>query len=83
MIGGEYPDSGVGSEPEGRCDGRNEENDNDSDPESSSPPSHSSYLSNENKLNGDYPDTVSDRYQKYVTAHTQQKISSTVLSCSL
>ncbi|XP_058801988.1 serine/threonine-protein kinase D1 isoform X2 [Phymastichus coffea] len=53
--GSEYPDSGVGSEPEGRCDGRNEEgdsdkfadndndhdneNDNDNDSDSESPPS--------------------------------------------
>lgn len=54
FLGSEYPDSGVGSEPEGRCDERNEENDNDSDPESPSPPSHSSYLSSEDKFNGDY-----------------------------
>lgn len=55
LSGNEYPDSGVGSEPEGRCDGRNEEGDNDSDTESPPPVSHMPFMSDDNgKINGDY-----------------------------
>lgn len=54
VTGTEYPDSDVGSEPEGRCDGRNEEGDPDSDAESPPRPSQISYATAENKLNGDY-----------------------------
>ncbi|XP_011500982.1 PREDICTED: serine/threonine-protein kinase D1 [Ceratosolen solmsi marchali] len=54
FAGNEYPDSGVGSEPEGRCDGRNEEGDNDSDTESLAPRTHISIILDDNKINGDY-----------------------------
>lgn len=53
-TGNEYPDSGVGSEPEGKCDGRNEEGDGDSDAESPSPPQHSSFARDETKTSEEY-----------------------------
>lgn len=53
-IGNEYPDSGVGSEPEGKCDNRNEEGDGDSDAESPSPPQHSSFVVDETKTSDEY-----------------------------
>ncbi|XP_008216191.1 serine/threonine-protein kinase D1 isoform X2 [Nasonia vitripennis] len=62
ITGNEYPDSGVGSEPEGRCDGRNEEGDNDSDTESPPPVSHMPFMSDDNgKVNGDYTDHTPTR----------------------
>ncbi|XP_046144954.1 serine/threonine-protein kinase D3 isoform X4 [Osmia bicornis bicornis] len=57
-TGSEYPDSGVGSEPEGKCDGRNEEGDGDSDVESPSPPQHSSFATDETKASEEYTDQV-------------------------
>lgn len=53
-VGSEYPDSGVGSEPEGKCDSRNEEGDGDSDVESPSPPQHSSFATDETKASEEY-----------------------------
>ncbi|XP_012273303.1 serine/threonine-protein kinase D3 [Orussus abietinus] len=61
-VGSEYPDSDVGSETDGRCDGRNEEGDADSDAESPPPPiSNSSHNENENSLNGCYSDLIPSR----------------------
>ncbi|XP_017886672.1 serine/threonine-protein kinase D3 isoform X2 [Ceratina calcarata] len=58
-TGNEYPDSGVGSEPEGKCDGRNDEGDADSDAESPSPPQHSSFAADETKaLAAEYTEQV-------------------------
>ncbi|XP_043276288.1 serine/threonine-protein kinase D1 isoform X2 [Venturia canescens] len=51
--GAEYPDSDVGSEHEGRFDGRNEDGDGDSDAESPPRPSQLSYACEENKINGE------------------------------
>lgn len=60
FSGIEYPDSGVGSEPEGRCDGRNEEGDGDSDAESlPQPPQLTSYLTDEKAMNGKYSEFAS------------------------
>ncbi|XP_015113925.1 serine/threonine-protein kinase D3 [Diachasma alloeum] len=55
-IGGnEYTDSDVGSEPESRCDGKNEEGDGDSDAESPPRKSHIFYGDDgENQVNGEY-----------------------------
>lgn len=44
----------MGSEPEGKCDGRNEECDGDSDAESPSPPQHSSFTVDETKTTDEY-----------------------------
>ncbi|XP_051167068.1 serine/threonine-protein kinase D1 [Leptopilina boulardi] len=58
-AGIEYPDSGVGSEPEGRCD-RNEEGDGDSDAESLPQPAQfTSYLTDEKTMNGKYSEFAS------------------------
>lgn len=51
---GEYPDSGVSSELETKCDIRNEEGDVDSDTESSPPPQDVSFTNDENKIPDDY-----------------------------
>ncbi|KMQ96780.1 serine threonine-protein kinase d3 [Lasius niger] len=51
---GEYPDSGVSSELETKCDIRNEEGDADSDTESSPPPQDVSFTNDENKIPDDY-----------------------------
>ncbi|GAB1869129.1 Serine/threonine-protein kinase [Camponotus japonicus] len=53
---GEYPDSGVSSELETKCDIRNEEGDADSDTESSPPPQDVSFTNDENKIPDDYTD---------------------------
>ncbi|KAL6440063.1 hypothetical protein ACFW04_003000 [Cataglyphis niger] len=55
---GEYPDSGVSSELETKCDIRNEEGDADSDTESSPPPQDVSFTNDENKIPDDYTDHV-------------------------
>lgn len=44
----------MGSEPEGKCDNRNEEGDGDSDAESPSPPQHSSFVVDETKTSDEY-----------------------------
>lgn len=54
MHAGEYPDSGVSSELETKCDIRNEEGDADSDTESSPPPQDVSFTNDENKIPDDY-----------------------------
>ncbi|EFN67175.1 Serine/threonine-protein kinase D3 [Camponotus floridanus] len=53
---GEYPDSGVSSELETKCDIRNEEGDADSDTESSPPPQDVAFTNDENKIPDDYTD---------------------------
>ncbi|XP_024947864.1 serine/threonine-protein kinase D3 isoform X2 [Cephus cinctus] len=74
-AGNEYPDSGVGSESEGRYDGRNEEGDGDSDAESPPPPSHSTHETDGSNLNGGYTDLIpshddvsSDEFKKSRTS---------------
>ncbi|XP_047362539.1 serine/threonine-protein kinase D3 [Vespa velutina] len=57
-TGNEYPDSGVGSEPEGKCDGRNEEGDGDSDTELLLPVKMSTYITDENKTPDEYTDHI-------------------------
>ncbi|XP_014610981.1 PREDICTED: serine/threonine-protein kinase D3 isoform X3 [Polistes canadensis] len=57
-TGNEYPDSGVGSEPEGKCDGRNEEGDGDSDTELLLPVKLSTYITDENKAPDEYTDHI-------------------------
>lgn len=52
-IGAEYPDSGVGSEPEGRNDERNEEADNDSDGDSP-PTTVDDVFPLRDRINGDH-----------------------------
>lgn len=77
-AGIEYPDSGVGSEPEGRCDGRNEEGDGDSDAESlPQPPQLTSYLTDEKAMNG--------KYSEFASSHditTENSEKSRPSSCS-
>ncbi|XP_015182209.1 PREDICTED: serine/threonine-protein kinase D3 isoform X2 [Polistes dominula] len=57
-TGNEYPDSGVGSEPEGKCDGRNEEGDGDSDTELLLPVKLPTYITDENKAPDEYTDHI-------------------------
>ncbi|XP_023248530.1 serine/threonine-protein kinase D1 isoform X2 [Copidosoma floridanum] len=78
-AGGEYPDSGVGSEPEGRGEeGRNEEGDNDSDTESSPPPTHVSFMSDDNnKVNGEYTDHTPTRDESSEDLDKSRPASST------
>ncbi|KAK2577124.1 hypothetical protein KPH14_003286 [Odynerus spinipes] len=57
-TGNEYPDSGLGSEPEGKCDGRNEEADGDSDTEILLPGKMSTYIADENKAPDEYTDHI-------------------------
>lgn len=64
MYAGEYPDSGVGSELEAKCDIRSEEVDADSDTESSPPSQNALFTNDENKIPNDYTVSriVSRRY---------------------
>ncbi|KAI4494096.1 hypothetical protein M0802_009250 [Mischocyttarus mexicanus] len=64
-TGNEYPDSGVGSEPEGKCDGRNEEGDGDSDTELLLPVKLSTYITDENKAPDEYTDHVQTNEDNY------------------
>ncbi|CAL1675744.1 unnamed protein product [Lasius platythorax] len=75
---GEYPDSGVSSELETKCDIRNEEGDADSDTESSPPPQDVSFTNDENKI----PDDCTDHVQNNDDTAYDENQKSRPSSCS-